>query len=87
MHLVRFVIRIYHDARSPERQTQTLIFENGMKIITFQIFKNETHISKLQARENKGQVNYRQYPLSLGPESFAFHFNIQRHKVKHVQNL
>jgi len=28
MHLVGFIIRIYHDARSPERQTD-LMFKNA----------------------------------------------------------
>jgi len=34
MHLVGFIIRIFHVARSPERQTQTLLSPHDIMVLT-----------------------------------------------------
>ena len=33
MHLVGFILRMYHDARSPERQIRIYIPQNGLELL------------------------------------------------------
>jgi len=40
VHLVGFIIRIYHDARSPERQIYRNVFENRKNETFFKFVSN-----------------------------------------------
>ena len=42
VHLVGFIIRIYHDARSPERQIHTKLFGIQINNLDQGIFQNKT---------------------------------------------
>ena len=43
MHLVGFIIRIYHDARSPERQILNVLRLDIFKAPRFTVFRAESH--------------------------------------------
>jgi len=46
VHLVDFIVKIYDDARSPERQTGLNIFPTPSKFQIAPIFLNETFVAR-----------------------------------------
>ena len=63
VHLVGFIIRIYHNARSPERQTSLLSFCN------IHIFSNDIYTQPV--------VTVWKRCLCWGPTKIGIHFRIQ----------
>ena len=58
MHLVGFSIRIYHDARSPERQTQRTVY------VTRSVCRALRRLTTVQICCTRGDVNSCCYPCN-----------------------